>query len=143
MVHETFNERHILKLLAQNPDSELIAHPECEPAVLRHAHFIGSTQALLVHTQKSAGTSFIVATEAGILHAMKKASPGKTFLAAAPQGAPEQADVACGCSTCPYMKLNTLEKVYLCLRDLKPQVVLDERLRLAALRPIERMVAIG
>ncbi|MEE8410756.1 MAG: quinolinate synthase NadA [Myxococcota bacterium] len=140
VVHETFNERHVLKLLAQNPDAELIAHPECEPSLLRHAHVVGSTRKLLDHTHDSPVQTFIVATEHGILHSMKKASPDKTFIAAAPHVGD---DPSCGCSTCPYMKLNTLEKIYLCMRDLKPEVVLDEELRLAALKPIERMVAIG
>ena len=121
MVHETFNERRILKMVAENPGSELIAHPECEETVLRHASYIGSTQALLKHTQESDKTTFIVATEAGILHTMRKASPDKTFIAAAPEFE-EDGDVTCGCSTCPHMKLNTLEKVYLCLRDLSPEV---------------------
>jgi quinolinate synthase len=140
IVHETFNERHVLKLLAEHPDAELIAHPECEPAVLQHAHFIGSTQALLQYSAKNSHSSFIVATEAGILHTMRKASPSKTFIPAAPEG---PGDATCGCSTCPYMKLNTLEKVYLCLRDLRPQIHIPEALRLAALKPIERMVSIG
>ncbi len=140
IVHETFNERRVLALLAEHPGAELIAHPECEEPVLRHAHFIGSTKALLEYTQKSASRAFIVATEAGILHTMQRASPQKTFVPAAPADA---ADATCGCSTCPYMKLNTLEKVYRCLRDLTPEIVLDEALRLRALRPIERMVAVG
>ncbi|OGR09727.1 MAG: quinolinate synthase [Deltaproteobacteria bacterium RIFOXYB12_FULL_58_9] len=140
VVHETFNEKYVLDLLAKNPRSELIAHPECEPPILRHAHFIGSTKKLLDYTKSSAATVFVVATESGILHAMRKGAPEKTFFEAAPS---RDKDPTCGCSTCPYMKLNTLEKVYLCLRDLKPEVVLDEQLRLAALRPIERMVAIG
>jgi quinolinate synthase len=139
-VHETFNERHVLKLLARHPDAELLAHPECEPPVLRHAHVVGSTKKLLDYSKASAVQTFIVATEHGIIHAMKKASPDKTFVPAAPY---EGDDPSCGCSTCPYMKLNTLEKVYLCMRDLSPEIVLDEDLRLQALEPIERMVAIG
>jgi quinolinate synthase len=140
LVHETFNERRVLQLLAEHPDAELIAHPECEPEVLRHAHFIGSTKALLDYTQTSEKQAFVVATENGILHAMQRASPAKTFVMAAPKDAKDR---TCGCSTCPYMKLNSLEKVYLCLRDLRPEIVLDESLRRAALTPIERMVAIG
>ena len=141
IVHETFNERHVLKLMAQHPDAELIAHPECESVVLRHAHHVGSTHALLEYSQTSPKNAFIVATEAGILHTMRKASPHKMFLAAAPEG--YDVNPSCGCSTCPYMKLNSLEKVYLCLRDLQPAIVMDESLRLAALKPIERMVATG
>jgi quinolinate synthase len=140
MVHETFNERRVLRLLEENPGAELIAHPECEPAVLAHAHYVGSTNKLLEYTTESAASAFIVATEAGILHAMQKASPSKRFIAAAPMDAK---DPTCGCSTCPHMKLNTLEKVRDCLRDLSPEIVLDEELRRAALRPIERMVAVG
>ncbi len=141
MVHETFNERRILKMVAEHAGSELIAHPECEETVLRHASFIGSTQALLKHTQKSDKTTFIVATEAGILHTMRKASPEKTFIAAAPEFE-EDGDVTCGCSTCPHMKLNTLEKVYLCLRDLTPEVEIAAPLRERALAPIERMLGV-
>lgn len=140
IVHETFAERHVLKLLAQHPAAELIAHPECNEGVLRHAHFVGSTTQLLQRTQTSPASTFIVATEQGILHQMSKASPHKRFVPAAPEA---EGDVACGCSTCPFMKLNTLEKVYLCLRDLAPEVTLDEGLRQRALAPIERMVAIG
>jgi len=140
VVHEAFNERRVLELLEQHPGAELIAHPECEQPVLRHAHFIGSTTALLKYTQKSPKTTFVVATEVGILHQMQKASPHKTFVPAAPATA---ADAACGCSTCPYMKLNTLEKLYLTLRDLRPEVTLPPDLMEAARRPIERMVAIG
>ncbi|MEC8049738.1 MAG: quinolinate synthase NadA [Myxococcota bacterium] len=142
MVHETFDERRILKMVAENPGSELIAHPECEETVLRHASYIGSTQALLKHTQESDKTTFIVATEAGILHTMRKASPKKTFIAAAPEFE-EDGDVTCGCSTCPHMKLNTLEKVYLCLRDLSPEVEIAAPLRERALAPIERMLGVA
>lgn len=140
VVHETFNERRVLALLAAHEGAELIAHPECELSVLRHAHFVGSTKALLDYTQKSSTTAFVVATENGILHTMQRASPHKTFVPAAPASA---AEAACGCSTCPYMKLNSLEKVYLCLRDMRPEVVLDPELSEAARRPIERMVAAG
>ena len=141
LVHETFSERWVLKMLAENPGAQLIAHPECEPALLRHAAFVGSTKRLLAYTAESDVGVFVVATEQGILHAMRRASPHKTFLPAAPRE--HSGDATCGCSTCPFMKLNSLEKIYLCLRDLEPAVVLDEDLRRAALRPIERMVAIG
>ncbi len=145
MVHETFNERLVLQTLAEHPTAELIAHPECEESILRHAHYIGSTKGLLEYSQHSAIQTFIVATEAGILHAMRKAAPEKTFIAAAPQTLVGDSDAAdyCGCSTCPHMKLNTLEKVYLCLRDMQPEVHVDAELRKAALRPIERMVSLG
>tara|TARA_B100001964_G_scaffold209397_1_gene242848 strand:- start:230 stop:1192 length:963 start_codon:yes stop_codon:yes gene_type:complete len=141
IVHETFNERRIIKLLAENEGSELIAHPECEEPVLRHAHYVGSTKRLLMYAEESDCQTFIVATEAGILHTMRKACPSKIFIAAAPEEM--DADGTCGCSTCPHMKLNTLEKVYLCLRDLTPQVELQEPLRQAALAPIERMLTVG
>ena len=139
VVHETFNERHLLRLLAENPDAELIAHPECEESVLRHADFVGSTTALLTYAQQSPKASFVVATESGILHAMRKATPQKTFIPAAP----ERGDGTCGCSVCPFMKRNTLEKLYRCLRDLTPAIELDVSLRRAALRPIQRMLALS
>ena len=141
IVHETFNEKFVLGLLAENPKAELVAHPECEEAILQHAHYVGSTRRLLDYTQSSPVEVFIVATEEGILHTMQKASPTKTFIAAAPRDA--SGDPTCGCSTCPHMKLNTLEKVYLCLRDLTPAIEIDDSMRQAALKPIERMVAIG
>jgi quinolinate synthase len=140
MVHETFSEQRVLNLMAQNPKAELIAHPECEQVVLNHAHYIGSTKRLLNYVQDSDKETFIVATEAGILHTMNKACPDKTFILAAP--AESDADNP-SCSTCPYMKLNTLEKVYLCLRDLTPAIEMDEVLRSRALAPIERMLTVG
>jgi quinolinate synthase len=139
IVHQAFNERRVLQLLAEHPDAELIAHPECEQAVLRHAHLIGSTQRLLDYAAKSSVKKLVVATEAGILHAMRKAAPDKVFIPAAP----ENGDPSCGCSTCPFMRLNTLEKVLACLRDLKPSISIDETLRRQALIPIERMLAIA
>ncbi len=142
LVHETFNEQRVLSLMAENPQAELIAHPECEQVVLDHAHYIGSTKRLLTYVQESDKSTFIVATEAGILHTMKKACPEKTFIMAAP-AEEDSDDPSCGCSTCPYMKLNTLEKVYLCLRDLTPAIEMDEGLRTQALAPIERMLTVG
>ena len=143
IVHETFSEQRVLQLVEENAGAELIAHPECEEPVLRHANFIGSTKKLLDYVQQSSSQTFIVATESGILHQMRKAAPGKTFIAAAPEHEEGKDDPTCGCSTCPFMKLNTLEKVYQCLHDLAPRIELDEELRLAALRPIERMVSVG
>ncbi len=142
LVHETFNEQRVLSLMAENPQAELIAHPECEQVVLDHAQYIGSTKRLLNYVQDSDKNTFIVATEAGILHTMKKACPDKTFIMAAP-AEEDSDDPSCGCSTCPYMKLNTLEKVYLCLRDLSPAIEMDEGLRTQALAPIERMLTVG
>lgn len=138
VVHEIFNERQILKQLAENPGAELIAHPECEEALLVHAKFIGSTKKLLAYSEQSPCATFVVATEPGILYAMRRASPEKTFIPAAALSE----DGTCGCSMCPYMRLNTLEKVYLCLRDLSPQIELDEATRVAALKPIERMLSL-
>ena len=139
IVHETFNERHVLKLLAEHPGAELIAHPECEGAVLRHAHFVGSTKKLVAHAVGSPARTFIVATESGILHEMRKRAPDKTFIPAAPDRGD---DPTCGCSICPYMKLNTLEKVHRCLVDLAPEVSLPDELIERARLPIERMLAI-
>ncbi len=133
VVHETFSEKKILELLARHPDAELIAHPECEEAVLRHAHFVASTSGLLKHVASSPKRTFIVATEEGILHQMRRAAPGKELIPAPP-------DESCSCNTCPHMKLNTLEKLYLCLRDVKPEIQVDEAVRVKALRSIDRML---
>jgi quinolinate synthase len=133
IVHEVYTDRKITMLKAQNPGALVIAHPECEEAVLKHADFVGSTSALLNFAKTNAAKKFIVATEAGILHPMEKACPDKTFLPAPGSG-------HCQCSECPYMKLNSLEKAYVSLRDLKPEVTLEEELRKKALKPIERML---
>lgn len=133
IVHETFSERKLIDLMTEFPDAEVIAHPECEANLLERAHFIGSTSALLRHTQESPKTRFIVLTEEGILHQMKKRSPGKTFI----PGPPNQ---NCACNECPFMKLNTLEKIYQCLKTETPEITLPEALRTAALRPLERML---
>lgn len=133
IVHETFSERKLIGLKTRHPGAEVIAHPECEPQVLRHADFIGSTTALLNYAGKSTGEAFIVVTEAGILHQMQKAHPHKTFIPAPPQN-------NCACNECPFMRLNTLEKLYLCMRDRTPEITLDETIRQRALRPIERML---
>ena len=136
VVHETFSERKLLQLKADHPTALVIAHPECEEAVLRHADRVGSTSYLLACTQEQDVDTFIVATEAGILHQMQKGRPDATFLPLPPEA-------GCACNNCPYMKLNTLEKLYLCLRDLEPRIEMDEELRLAALAPIERMLALS
>jgi quinolinate synthase len=133
IVHETFSERKIAALQVAHPEAELIAHPECEPSLLRKAHFIGSTSALLRYSAESPSKSFIVATEEGILHQMKKKSPGKTFIPAPPNN-------SCACNECPFMKLNTLEKVYLALRDEKPEVNVSADLAARALKPLELML---
>lgn len=133
IVHETFSERKILQLKAENPAALLIAHPECEEAVLNKADYIGSTSALLKFTGENPANEFIVATEEGIIHQMQKKSPQKKFIAAPP-------DANCACNECPYMKLNTMEKLYLCMKDQKPEIILDEQIRLKALKPIQRML---
>jgi quinolinate synthase len=137
IVHETFSERKILELKVQNEGADIIAHPECEEAILRHADFIGSTSALLGHVKTSPKQTFIVATEAGILHKMTKEAPGKTLIPAPPE------DESCACNLCPHMRRNTLEKVYLSLLELEPQIQLPEDVRLRALRPIERMLELS
>jgi quinolinate synthase len=134
IVHETFSEKKILDLLLRNPGAELIAHPECEESILRHAHFIGSTTGLIKHAVSSPVQTIIVATEEGVLHQMKRDAPNKTFIPAPPE------DESCACNQCPFMRLNTMEKLYLCLRDLKPAIEMDEELRLAAKRPIDKML---
>lgn len=136
LVHETFSERKIAALQARHPEAELIAHPECEEGVLKNAKFIGSTTALLNYAVKSPKREFIVATEPGILHQMEKAAPDKVFIAAPPQN-------SCSCNECPFMRLNSLEKLYLCLRDLSPRLEMEESLRVAAAKPIERMLELS
>ncbi len=138
VVHETFAERHIISLLEQNPGAELIAHPECEAPVLAHARFIGSTKALLDYTRASTASTFVVATERGILHQMQKASPKKRFIAAAPAEAEAN---SCECSSCPHMRKNTLEKLHACLQNLAPEITLDRAVIEAARAPLERMVS--
>jgi len=133
IVHETFSERKILELKTQHPDAKLIAHPECEESLLDKAVFIGSTSALLKYTISDSAQKFIVATEAGIIHQMQKASPEKIFLAAPP-------NQNCACNECPFMRLNTLEKIYLALRDESPELVMPEDLLQRAKVPLEKML---
>ncbi len=136
MVHEIFSLEKIVRLKAAHPNAKFIAHPECEEAVLKIADYIGSTTGLLKYTVNSPDQEFIVATETGILHQMMKASPKKTFIPAPPNN-------ACACNDCPHMKLNTLEKVYLCLKYEVPELTMDEDLRKKALLPIQRMLEIS
>jgi len=142
IVHETFSERKVLALMSEHPDAEFIAHPECEPELLRHADFVGSTSKLLSRVVTGQAQKFIVGTETGILHEMKKRAPGKTLIAA-PSERELREDGTCGCSECPYMKLNTLEKAYTALRDLRPRIELEESTRRRALVPLERMLALS
>jgi quinolinate synthase len=136
IVHETFSERKLVGLKERYPAAKLIAHPECEEPVLRMADFIGSTTALLNFTIKDPATQFIVVTESGILHQMKKASPHKEFIPGPPQA-------NCACNECPFMKLNTLEKLHAALRDLAPRIEMPTALREAARVPIDRMLALS
>jgi quinolinate synthase len=137
IVHETFSEQRLIDLKLRHPDARVIAHPECEPQLLAHADFVGSTSMLLRYTQTSGASTFIVATEPGIIHQMQKARPELTYIPL------PGIDEGCECNNCPYMRLNTLEKIYLALRDLQPRVHVPEPLRSAALRPLERMLALG
>ncbi|MFN3794078.1 MAG: quinolinate synthase NadA [Chitinophagaceae bacterium] len=136
MVHEIFSLEKITKLKIRHPEAKFIAHPECEEAVLAQADFIGSTTQLLKYTQINEATSFIVATETGILHQMQQESPEKTFIPAPPNN-------NCACNDCPHMKLNTLEKIYLCMEYELPEITMDESLRLAAKKPMDRMLEIS
>jgi quinolinate synthase len=134
IVHESFSERRLLELMAKHPDAEVIAHPECHEGILRHAVHIASTSGLIQYAAKSPKQQFIVATEAGILHKMQQAAPGKTLIPAPPE------DETCSCNECPFMRKNTLEKLYLCMRDLQPQIDVPEATRVKALVPIQRML---
>ena len=136
MVHEIFSLEKITKLKIRHPQAKVIAHPECEEAVLNVADYIGSTTGLLKFTKQDPASTFIVATETGILHQMQKASPDKTFIPAPP-------DNSCACNDCPHMKLNTLEKLYLCLKYEAPEILMDEDLLLAAKKPIDEMLKIS
>jgi quinolinate synthase len=133
MVHEIFSERKLVELKLSHPHADIIAHPECEANVLRHADFIGSTTGLLKYVQKSDREEFIVVTESGVIHQMQKATPFKKFIPAPPTS-------NCACNECPYMRLNTLEKVYLTMKNRSPEIILDETIRQAALKPMQRML---
>jgi quinolinate synthase len=136
IVHETFSEKKLVQLQIEHPEAEIIAHPECEPPVLRHASYIGSTTALLNYSQRSPRSAFIVATEPGIIHQMQKQAPDKRFIPAPPMS-------NCACNECPYMRLNTLEKLYWAMKTRSPEITLPEEVQVAALRPIQRMLAMS
>lgn len=136
IVHETFSEKKMVQLKIQHPEAEVIAHPECEEAVLRHADYIGSTTALLKYCQNSDRQSFIVVTEPGIIHQMQKAAPDKQFIPAPPLN-------NCACNECPHMRLNTIEKLYLAMKHKTPEITLPESTRIAALRPIQKMLSMS
>jgi len=133
IVHEIFSERKLVDLKLNYPQADIIAHPECEANVLRHADYIGSTTGLLKYVQQSDRQEFIVVTESGVIHQMQKATPFKKFIPAPPNN-------SCACNECPYMRLNTLEKVYLAMKNRSPEIILDEQIRLLALKPMQRML---
>jgi len=136
LVHELFNEREIVHLKHENPGAPVLAHPECDQRVLSHADYIGSTSGILGEVIKNPATTFIIATEPGIIHQMELKAPHKRFI-------PAPAGNGCACNTCPFMRKNTLEKVYVALRDLKPEITLDETLRARAEKPLRRMLEIS
>ena len=135
-VHVTFSERRLLRLKDEHPDALVLAHPECEERILCHADHVGSTTSILNFATKSEARAFIVVTEPGIIHQMKKACPEKLFLPAPPES-------ECACNECPHMRLNTLEKVYLCMRDRQPEIVLPEDLRQRCLVPLQKMLDVA
>ncbi|MBP9120863.1 MAG: quinolinate synthase NadA [Ignavibacterium sp.] len=137
IVHETFSERKIIDLKIKYPEAKLISHPECDEPILMHSDFIGSTSRLLSFIQEDFSTQYIVATETGIIHQMKKAAPQKEYIPAPPE------DDSCSCNECPYMRLNTLEKLYLCMKNKYPEISLEEETRKKALLSIERMLAMS
>ena len=137
MVHEQYSVEKIIELMDQHPDAEFIAHPECEKPVLLLAKHIGSTTSLLKYVQSSDAKKFIVATESGILHQMTKEAPDKIFIPA------PSVDSTCGCNDCTYMKLNNLQKLYICLKHEQPEVTLPEDVIKKAQVPIQRMLEIS
>lgn len=136
MVHEIFSQEKITKLKERHPNAKFIAHPECEEVVLKMADYIGSTTGLLKYTITNPATEFIVATESGIIHQMEKANPTKTFIPAPPNN-------SCACNDCPYMKRNTLEKLYLCIKNGLPEVTVPQHIIEQAVKPIQRMLDIS
>jgi quinolinate synthase len=136
MVHEIFSLEKLIKLKMQYPQAKVIAHPECEETILQYADFIGSTTALLNYSKKSTDKQFIVLTETGILHQMQKHSPDKTFIPAPPNN-------NCACNDCPYMKLNTLEKIYIALKHEEPELLMDKVLIEKAKKPIIKMLELS
>jgi len=137
IVHEAFSERELLKLKAQHPDAPVAAHPECPPHIIDHADYVGSTSGILQFAKTFPGDTLIVATEPHIIHQMEKVLPEKNFI-----GAPG-ADGNCNCNICPYMALNTMEKLYIALRDLQPRIEIEESLRLAAKKSLDAMLAMA
>ncbi len=136
-VHEVFSEKKLVELRISHPAAVVAAHPECTAGVLQHADFVGSTSGILAFARRTPARQIIVVTEPGILHQMRKENPEKELIPA-----PGQAE-GCNCNECPYMKLNTLEKLYLCMRDRMPEITVEEGLRRRALAPIERMLELS
>ena len=136
IVHEQFSEREIVKLKARYPDAKIAAHPECPDPILQHADHVGSTRSILNYVTTAPGKRFLIATEEGIIHQMKKLAPDREYIPIPP-------DNGCMCNECPFMQLNTLEKLYLCLRDERPEIVLPEDLRKAAEKPLLRMLELS
>ena len=137
VVHEQFSAKGLAQLKVQHPDAEVLAHPECDEAVLAQADFIASTTGIIQRAIASPAKTLIIATEDGVFHPIEQAAPEKTLLQAPGM------DESCACNQCPFMRLNTLEKLYLCLLNLSPEVTVEEEIRLQALRPIERMLALS
>lgn len=136
-VHELFSVESLVALKKAHPKAKVLAHPECKNVVLMLADFVGSTQALLNYATNSQDTEFLVATESGIIHQMQKQNPNKVFIPVPP------VDSTCGCNDCKYMRLNSLEKLYLCLKTEQPEILVDEALRVKAVKPIERMLELS
>lgn len=136
-VHEQFSVESLVELKKAHPKAKVLAHPECKNVVLMLADFVGSTQALLNYATSSQETEFLVATESGIIHQMQKQNPNKVFIPIPP------VDSTCGCNDCKYMRLNSLEKLYLCLKTEQPEILVDEALRVKAVKPIERMLELS
>jgi quinolinate synthase len=137
IIHEQFSEKELVKLKVRHPKAVVAAHPECPEVILAQADHVGSTRAILDFVLSSSADEFIIATEPHIIHQMQKAAPGKTFIPA------PGADGSCSCSNCPFMAKNTLEKIYLCLKNDAPQIVMPEDLRLAAIKPLQRMLELS
>jgi quinolinate synthase len=136
IVHEQFSEREMLRLKAQYPDALVAAHPECPEGILKYADHVGSTRSILQFATTAPGAKFLIATEEGIIHQMRKLAPEREYIPVPPEN-------GCRCNECPFMKLNTLEKLYLCLRDERPEIVMPEDLRKAAERPLLRMLELS
>jgi quinolinate synthase len=137
VVHEQFSAKRLAQLKVRHPDAEVLAHPECDDAVLALSDFIASTTGIIQRAVDSPARTLIIATEDGVFHQIRQRAPDKELIQAPGM------DESCACNRCPYMRLNTLEKLYLCLRDLGPEVIVPEPIRVAALRPIERMLALS